>query len=376
MSEEIRLEESLVTQPAKLRHDSSKGIVYGVKLVSFGESLQKRTYDKSCAKDVNKYHGAKVNINHQKNPESAPFESRFGKIFNPKVGTDGIYGDMKYNPEHQFAKQFAWWVDNDPEAIGLSHNVMAHATKLKDGKLVVTGFKKVDSVDLVADPTSNKNLFESKMPFEEDDKTQEPASPKDEPMEPSEEYAPEDEEPTLFDEALAKLAEAAVLEAAKLDCAECARKVRAIADLLDDMEGGEDYQEEDGSEESEESTPEEEPMKESKDLNQNESQMRQEIDALKAELAEIRLRESKALEFSKRKVAMRQKCVDAKLSDRAISDLFIESLASQDSDEIVQRMIEDRSELLTSKVHEDAISSTKTFKPLDLEAAKALLGVK
>lgn len=373
---EIRLKESLVQQPAALRHDPAKGLVFGVKLVSFGESSNKRIYDKSCAADVNKYHGVKVNIDHQENPESAPFRSRFGRISNPTIGSDGLYGTLKYNPKHQFAEQFKWFVDNDPTAIGLSHNAVGKLGRMEHGKMVVTGFAKVDSVDIVGDPASTHGLFESKG-------QQEPAAPEvDDDVENQTNFGEEtpDEEPSLFDEALAKLAEAAVLEAAKLDCAECARKVRAIADLLDDMEGGESL-EEGTSETTGEQKPqesEEEQMKESKDQNEKVDALEKLVATLQAELTEIRVRESKAVEYSKRKLAMKQRCIEAKLDENIVSETFIDTLASQVEDDVILRLIEDRREFAVPKKveSETIVSGGKDIRPLDKVAAKkALLGV-
>jgi hypothetical protein len=108
------------------------------------------------------YEGKPVNLDHPKpNQEMREFTERFGRLQNVRMGQDGLYADMTYNPAHPLAKAFDWWVKNDPNAVGLSHNATARIQRNREGRDEVTEIIEVESVDLVADPATTKGLLES-----------------------------------------------------------------------------------------------------------------------------------------------------------------------------------------------------------------------
>lgn len=108
------------------------------------------------------YEGKPVNLDHPKaNQTEREFCERFGRIHNVRLGKDGLYADMTYNPAHPYAQAFTWWVKNDPTAVGLSHNATARIQRNREGKDEVTEILDVESVDLVADPATTKGLMES-----------------------------------------------------------------------------------------------------------------------------------------------------------------------------------------------------------------------
>jgi hypothetical protein len=339
VTEELRIQEATY-QNTSVRHDPEKSIVYGVKLVSWGESFHKRVYESCCGADVNKFHGAKSNIDHQPDPNGARYGVRFGRVFNPVVKGDGIYGDFKYNPKHSAAESFVWWVDNDPAAIGFSIDAMSKIERLRDGRLAVKGFTKVNSVDVVGDPASTKGVFESRM-------NQEPATPEGGAPDDSEmnldvdeaAATPDDLKDTGCDEELGALMSAVFMNSDTLDKVKLARTLRSVADLLEDMDGGDGESEEYEDESTEGEAPQEE---ETKMQESTIKELTAKVEKLTADLTEARLQESKRAEFEARKVAMRKRCTEAKLAETAISDVFVENLAAQDSEEVVTRLLEDR----------------------------------
>lgn len=112
-------------------------------------------------KALPKYNGVVVNLDHKPNEPRSVLE-RFGRIINPRLEADGIYGDLEYNTGHAWAKAFEYFVEYQPDAIGLSHAAIAK-TKMdhKSGQEVVEDITELDSVDIVHSAATNKNLFES-----------------------------------------------------------------------------------------------------------------------------------------------------------------------------------------------------------------------
>lgn len=108
-----------------------------------------------------KYEGCKVNLDHNTGSEPRKFSERFGRMVNVRFTPEGLFGDLQYNPAHPLAEAFKWWVANDPNAIGLSHNATAEVQTTAQGTELVTEIRDVDSVDLVADPATTKGLLES-----------------------------------------------------------------------------------------------------------------------------------------------------------------------------------------------------------------------
>jgi hypothetical protein len=126
------------------------------------KSRNNRTYTKEAIQAaVHKYEGVKVNLDHNTGTDPRKFSERFGRMVNVRMGADGLYGDLQYNPKHPLAEAFNWWIKNDPSAIGLSHNATAEVKNTAEGGELVTEIRDVDSVDLVADPATTRGIFES-----------------------------------------------------------------------------------------------------------------------------------------------------------------------------------------------------------------------
>lgn len=131
------------------------------KILGF-RSRNNRVYAKEAVQAAaGKYEGCKVNLDHNTGSEPRKFSERFGRVVNVRFTPEGLFGDLQYNPAHPLAEAFKWWVANDPNAIGLSHNATAEVQTTAHGTELVTEIREVDSVDLVADPATTKGLLES-----------------------------------------------------------------------------------------------------------------------------------------------------------------------------------------------------------------------
>jgi hypothetical protein len=156
------LQEYADSRGVAVRVDRAGGVLRGVKLIGM-ESLNGRRYRaEALAAAVGLYEGAKVNVNHPKDGPLAPrdYRDRLGVIRQVKFRpSEGLFGNLHFNPKHAIAEQLAWDAENNPRNVGFSHNVLARLTR--DGEqTVVEAITHVRSVDLVADPAATQGLFE------------------------------------------------------------------------------------------------------------------------------------------------------------------------------------------------------------------------
>lgn len=146
----------LVTEDA-----AGSNTIKGVKIIGT-ESLNGRRYPIEVLEKCYKlYEGALVNINHKLGAEGRDYTDRIGRVVNVRCESDGLYGDLIYNPHHRDAKSLEWWAENDQNAVGLSHMAQVRSKWTPEGVEEVTDIVKVESVDLVANPATTKGLMES-----------------------------------------------------------------------------------------------------------------------------------------------------------------------------------------------------------------------
>ena len=154
----------MLTKSAPAKIDRQTGVMRNCKLIGF-ESRNGRIYPPEVLRGaVHLYEGAKVNIDH---PERGPMaerkiSDRIGVIRNARfVEGRGVYGDFHYNPHHPMAERVVWDAENNPSAMGFSHNATMRTGKSKNGMEVVVEIIAIRSIDLVADPATTTSLFES-----------------------------------------------------------------------------------------------------------------------------------------------------------------------------------------------------------------------
>lgn len=141
--------------------DREHSVIKGAKLLGF-HSRNGRTYPPSVARAaVHHYEGVMVNLDHpQKATDPRSVLSRLGVIRNAHfVEGSGVHGDFHYNPKHPAMEQVLWDAENNPSAVGFSHNANL-SYSVKTGKMVVEAVAGVRSVDLVANPATTNGIFE------------------------------------------------------------------------------------------------------------------------------------------------------------------------------------------------------------------------
>lgn len=156
------LQEFVTSRGHELRVDRAIGILRGVKLLGLASRNGRRYRETALAEAIGLYEGAKVNVNHPKGHPHAPrdYQERLGVIRNVALRpSEGLFGNLHYNPKHALAEQLAWDAEHAPENVGLSHNVEARTSRAGD-ETVVEAIVRVQSVDLVADPATTRGLFE------------------------------------------------------------------------------------------------------------------------------------------------------------------------------------------------------------------------
>lgn len=147
-----------------LRIDREAGIIRDVKILGY-ESTNGREYTRDAvAKSKPLYEGAKVYSNHQRDPKNPERknEDRWGKLQNTNIREDGLYGDLQYLKTHRDTEAILESIERFQDT-GLSHDAGGEYKTVR-GKQIVESITKVYSVDLVQNPATNRNLFESETP--------------------------------------------------------------------------------------------------------------------------------------------------------------------------------------------------------------------
>ncbi len=156
------LQEFVDSRGVTVRVDRDRGVLSGVKLIGL-YSRNGRHYRESALEQAKAlYEEAKVNVNHSKEGPLTPrdYQDRLGVIRSVKFRkSEGLFGDLHFNPKHPLAEQLAWDAEHNPRNVGFSHNVLARLSR-EENKVVVEQITQVQSVDLVADPAATRGLFE------------------------------------------------------------------------------------------------------------------------------------------------------------------------------------------------------------------------
>lgn len=327
--------------------------VPGCKILGF-KSRNNRTYTREAlVKAAHKYEGCKVNLDHNTGTDPRKFSERFGRMVNVRMQSDGLYGDLQYNPAHPLAEAFRWWIKHDPTAIGLSHNATAEVQNTATGGELVTEIRDVDSVDLVADPATTQGLFESyteRTRLMNEDEMPGMAPPPA--INTDMDAAPAGDEGEDFASHLGN-AIMAIINDASLSAADKRKKVLGALKLMDDDQVVEGEPEPDGDEMA--PPPEAQPIDENDDMEGVEeadgedeaAQMEQDllgdeepagkappfkkeakesinpkVQALMNELDAYRVKESLGL----KKTKLLQRCKEAKIPTEAITPIFVAQL--------------------------------------------------
>ncbi len=135
------------------------GVIKNVKIIGT-RSRQGKVYPQAMlARAINLYENAPVYIMHPTAREDRlkqrKHSSHFGHLADVHEGVDGLFGDLHVKQSHGLAGTIC---KSDGRDFGLSHHAFC---LVADDKTEVLDILRVDSVDLVDDPGTTINLFES-----------------------------------------------------------------------------------------------------------------------------------------------------------------------------------------------------------------------
>jgi hypothetical protein len=154
---------------SKLRVDRDQRIIYRIKILGF-ESVnntngKKRRYTREAAqRALPMYDGAKAYSNHP--PKNDPTRTRenedaLGIWRNPTLEADGVYADLHYLESNPTAQAICEDAERGLGAFGASHNADGMGD-VEGNEFVVGSITEVRSIDVVTDPATVKNLWESR----------------------------------------------------------------------------------------------------------------------------------------------------------------------------------------------------------------------
>ena len=137
------------------------GVIRGVKIVGT-KSKHGYTYPQEMLRrHIDAYEGVPCYMLHgtgrEKKTESRKLHEHFGTIMNvhEREGIDGLWGDLHIKQSHPMAGLV---IENlDGANFGLSHNARVETN---EDKTEVLSIYRVNSVDLVDNPATTRNLFE------------------------------------------------------------------------------------------------------------------------------------------------------------------------------------------------------------------------
>lgn len=120
-------------------------------------------YAESALKEaVPMYENVDVYLSHGLTPEGKlpaerNVEDKIGFIANPTYKSGkGVFGDVVLNEAHPFFKSIAWWAENAPAKVGMSH---VAALQYDATENAMTKVNKVHSVDFVGFASTTDGLF-------------------------------------------------------------------------------------------------------------------------------------------------------------------------------------------------------------------------
>jgi len=155
---------------------TTEGVVRGAKLLGL-RSRNGRSYDTPGVRKAapGLLIGARIFIDHPDDPtKPRSYRDAFGVVEScDYVAGKGHFGQIKYNPKHPLAEQFAWDVKNNPSGLGMSVNarVIYAPKKDRNGDEVVESLELVRSLDIVTKPATSVGVFEHEEEFPMDLKT-------------------------------------------------------------------------------------------------------------------------------------------------------------------------------------------------------------
>lgn len=143
------------------RIDREAGRIIGVRILGLKSRNGRRYLREAIASAKPLYEGARVYLNHRERGDRETRE-RWGKLVNVREAADGgLIGDLEYLTQHPETEQLLEAIEKFLD-IGLSHDSLGRS-RMENGERVIYEIVKVHSVDLVENPATTENLWESTM---------------------------------------------------------------------------------------------------------------------------------------------------------------------------------------------------------------------
>lgn len=159
----ISLCEDITRVAGPLRVDRDQGVIHGVKILGWESDNGRRYLPEAGREAVPLYEGCKVFLDHpEKRSGTRDDADAFGRLRDVRWEKDGVYGDLHFFMSHPMAARVCEDVERGLGVFGMSHNAQGEGETV-DGVFVIHHIVEVRSVDLVSEPATVKNLWESKM---------------------------------------------------------------------------------------------------------------------------------------------------------------------------------------------------------------------
>ncbi|TWT58894.1 hypothetical protein KOR42_22810 [Thalassoglobus neptunius] len=142
--------------------DREAGVIRHVKILG-KESKNNRTYTENARKQaVQLYEGCSVRFDHKPGELNRPFVDDIGVLTGIYEKDEAVYAkEFQVIKSHPFADLVFETAERFPHKGGFSHDADGLVEMRSDGGMDVVELYEVKSVDLVANPATNKSLFES-----------------------------------------------------------------------------------------------------------------------------------------------------------------------------------------------------------------------
>lgn len=143
------------------RIDRDAGVIRGVRVLGLVSKNGRKYLREAVQKAKNLYEGARVYLDHKFQGDRSTKE-RWGKLVNVREAEDGgLVADLEYLTKHSQTEAILEAAEKFKD-IGLSHDTLGRS-RMESGERVIYEIVKVNSVDLVENPATTENLWESQM---------------------------------------------------------------------------------------------------------------------------------------------------------------------------------------------------------------------
>lgn len=156
----VSLQEDWRSRPRAV--DEAAGVIRGVKVLGLYSDNGRRYLPEAVSRAAPFYEGIGVYLDHPPRPnQERSARDRIGWLENVQVTADGLYADLHLLTSDPATAKILEAARKRPDLFGLSHNAEGKGRQ-EGGVFVVEEITQVRSVDLVADPATNRSLFEGR----------------------------------------------------------------------------------------------------------------------------------------------------------------------------------------------------------------------